>query len=160
VLGTGEAAYEDALRTERGRRINQLAVKIGYDEALAHQIEAGVDIFLMPSRFEPCGLNQMYSLRYGAVPIVRRVGGLADTVVDASDASVASGRATGFVFGEERPEALLAAVERALALYGDPPRWQGLVRTGMQQDFSWEKSALDYARLYETARQDATRPDR
>lgn len=109
----------------------------------------------MPSRFEPCGLNQMYSLRYGTVPVVRRVGGLADTVIDASEENLASGRATGFVFEDERPEALVAAVERALLLYHDADRWRRLMRAGMQQDFSWEKSALEYVRLYETARAQA-----
>ncbi|BAU48671.1 glycogen synthase [Sulfurifustis variabilis] len=151
VLGTGESAYEDAWRRERGRHPAQLAVKIGYDEALAHRIEAGADIFLMPSRFEPCGLNQMYSLRYGTPPVVRRIGGLADTVEDANEDNLASGRATGFVFDEERPEALVAAVERALALSKQPDRWRRLVHTGMRQDFSWERSARAYVRLYDMA---------
>jgi starch synthase len=151
VLGSGENAYETALRAQGQHYPAQLAVRIGYDEALAHQIEAGADMFLMPSRFEPCGLNQLYSLRYGTVPIVRRVGGLADTVVDATEENLAAGRATGIVFDAAQPAALLAAVDRALALYRDGRRWRKLMRTGMRQDFTWLHSAREYLRLYRQA---------
>ncbi len=155
VLGDGENAYQDAWLAAQRRYPQQLAVHIGYDEALAHQIEAGADMFLMPSRFEPCGLNQMYSLRYGTVPIVRRVGGLADTVVDASPANLAAGRASGFVFDEATPAALAHAVRRALALYQNLAAWRALALNGMRQDFSWERSARAYAALYTRARETA-----
>jgi len=112
---------------------------IGYDEGLAHRIEAGADIFLMPSRFEPCGLNQLYSLRYGAVPVVHATGGLKDTVEDG---------VTGFVFQEPTPHALWRAIHRALSAYTDPKIWQRIMRAGMSRDFSWENSAREYAALY------------
>lgn len=148
VLGSGEAGYENTLRRQAERYAGRLAVRIGYDEALAHRIEAGADMFLMPSRFEPCGLNQLYSLRYGTVPIVRRVGGLADTVVDATEENINSGKATGIVFQEAGNSALLAAVDRALALWRDTGRWKKIMLTGMGQDFSWRHSAREYLRLY------------
>lgn len=147
VLGTGERTYEAALTQLAARFPDRVAVKIGYDEALAHRIEAGADVFLMPSRFEPCGLNQMYSLRYGTVPIVRRVGGLADTVVDVA----ASKQATGFVFDAPTADGLRQTVQRALALYHDAPAWQRLALNGMRQDFSWDRSADEYVALYRRA---------
>ena len=118
VLGTGEPRYQDFWRGLAARHPDRIGARIGFDEGLAHLIEAGADIFLMPSRFEPCGLNQMYSLRYGTVPVVRRVGGLADTVLD-----YAPGRtgATGFAFDDYTPAALLDALSRALALFREPP---------------------------------------
>jgi starch synthase len=103
----------------------------------------------MPSRFEPCGLTQLYSLRYGTVPLVHRIGGLADTVVDANEATLADGSATGIVFEAATSAALLRAVTRALTLYGDRRRWRQMMRTGMRQDFSWQHSAADYERLYD-----------
>jgi starch synthase len=151
ILGTGEARYEQALRDLARRFPGRLAVHVGYDEALAHRIEAGGDAFLMPSRFEPCGLNQLYSLRYGCVPIVHRVGGLADTVIDATPEALAAGTATGVLFDRPSAAALTAAVRRALALYRKPPVWEQLMRTGMAQDYSWEHSARDYLALYESA---------
>ena len=154
LLGSGEAHLEQALQDWAKARPERIAVHLGYSEDLAHRIEAGADMFLMPSRFEPCGLNQMYSLRYGTVPIVRRTGGLADTVVDASEETLAAGAATGFVFDSPVPQALLATLLRALSLYTQTPRWQRLVKTGMAQDFSWQKSARQYLDLYaETLRQ-------
>ncbi|MDA8225168.1 MAG: glycosyltransferase, partial [Betaproteobacteria bacterium] len=126
----------------------RLGVYIGYDEMLAHLVEAGADMFLMPSRFEPCGLNQMYSLRYGTPPIVYRTGGLADTVFDASDGHVDEGIANGFVFDELSPHGLSDALDRALACYAQPRRWHALVRTGMNQSFGWEHSAMTYLALY------------
>ena len=156
ALGAGESRYEDAWRQLRERHPDRLAVRIGYDETLAHRIEAGADMFLMPSRFEPCGLNQMYSLRYGTVPIVRDVGGLADTVIDAAPSALADGSATGFVFDGASPEALLKAVQRALAMYADAPAWRALALNGMRLDFSWKKSAREYIDLYARARQDIT----
>ncbi|MBI3778682.1 MAG: glycogen synthase GlgA [Gammaproteobacteria bacterium] len=148
LLGSGEAGYEEALRVQAARYIRRLAVRIGYDERLAHLIEAGADMFLMPSRFEPCGLNQLYSQRYGTIPIVRRVGGLADTVVDASEKNIKTGKATGIVFEKARGSALLAAVDRALALRRNNLRWNKMMRAGMRQDFSWRHSATEYLRLY------------
>ena len=111
-------------------------------------IEGGADMFLMPSRFEPCGLNQLYSLRYGTVPIVHRVGGLADTVIDADAAQLAAGKATGITFDAETPKALLSAVGRAVALFQEPATWKRIVVTGMRQSFSWRTSAKRYLHLY------------
>jgi starch synthase len=133
ALGSGEPEYERALRAAAMRSPERVAVLAGYDEAVAHRIQAGADLFLMPSRFEPCGLTQLYSLRYGTVPLVRRVGGLADTVTDTT------------------PAALVHAVKRALALRQDARLWKQMQLTGMRQDFSWRHSAAEYLRLYEAA---------
>ena len=151
VLGTGDPWYEQTLRDAAARHPERLSVHIGYSEELAHLIEAGSDIFLMPSRFEPCGLNQIYSLRYGAVPVVRHTGGLADTVVDATAEALAAGEATGFQFTDTSPAALHHAVERALALYAKPKQWKKLMRNGMNQQFGWERSAKEYLALYRRA---------
>jgi starch synthase len=148
VLGSGEPHFEHALREHGHRHPDQLGVVIGYDEGLSHRIEGGADMFLMPSRFEPCGLNQMYSLRYGTVPIVRRTGGLADTVIDADSAQ---GKPNGFVFASAGADELIAAVERALTSYHRPAEWRVLQRNGMRQDFTWEHSARKYQTLYEQA---------
>ncbi len=152
LIGTGEPRFEEALKRLAADHPEQIATFIGYDEGKAHRLEAGADIFLMPSRFEPCGLNQIYSLRYGTVPVVRRTGGLADTVVDADEDHIALGRATGFLFDPPTSEALLQATRRALALYRQrPDLWRALMTTGMKQDFSWRKSARDYVTLYRQA---------
>ena len=151
ILGTGEPKYHDAVTDVARRYPDRLSVNLRFDNALAHQIEAGCDAFLMPSRFEPCGLNQMYSMRYGTVPIVRRVGGLADTVVDVSPATLEAGSATGFVFEEYSADALLHAVKRAVAAFRDHELWERLIRIGMQQDFSWNRSAREYVQVYERA---------
>ena len=148
VLGTGEARYEALWRQLAAAHPERIGARIGFDESLAHQIEAGADIFLMPSRFEPCGLNQMYSLRYGTVPVVHRVGGLADTV---RDHSASSPESNGFVFDSYTPDALLEALRRAIQLYGDPPEWRKLQLNGMRQDHSWDRSAREYVRIYERA---------
>lgn len=153
VLGSGEARYAQALEDWSRRHSDRLSVHIGYDEGLAHLIEGGADMFLMPSRFEPCGLNQMYSLRYGTIPIVRRTGGLADTVVDATAENLASGTATGIVFERPREPDLLEALRRALALYAQPGVWHQLQVAGMGQDFSWTRSASEYVALYRRALQ-------
>ena len=126
-----------------------IAAHLGYDEALAHHIEAGADIFLMPSRFEPCGLNQIYSQRYGTVPIVRNTGGLADTVTDTTPETIEAKTATGFSFNKAKATALMKTVDRALGYYRQPEIWQQLVCTGMKQDFSWKRSAKLYIELYE-----------
>jgi starch synthase len=148
VLGTGEARYQEMWTRLAAAHPDQIGVRLGFDEPLAHLIEAGVDIFLMPSRFEPCGLNQLYSLRYGTVPVVRAVGGLADTVTD-----YAAGRksSTGFVFEPYTPAALMEALTRALALYSNRLKWQALQITGMKQDHSWDRSAREYVKIYERA---------
>jgi starch synthase len=146
VVGTGDEKYH-RLFTELERKYpDKLRVYLTFDEALAHRVEAGTDVFLMPSRFEPCGLNQMYSLKYGTVPIVRKVGGLADTVVDYNPVT---GEGTGFVFEDYTPDALLAAVRRAVELYARKRAWTKLMKAGMRQDFSWEKSARQYSQLFE-----------
>ncbi len=155
VLGSGEARYEQALRAAAARYPGQMAVLAGYDEAVAHRIQAGADLFLMPSRFEPCGLSQLYSLRYGTVPIARRTGGLADTVVDADTTAIVAGTATGIVFDEASATGLTQAVRRGLALYADRRVWKRIQRTGMHQDFSWHHSAAEYLDLYELAIADA-----
>jgi starch synthase len=151
ILGTGDPMYHDQLAALAKRFPEKLAVNLKFDNALAHQIEAGADAFLMPSRFEPCGLNQMYSMRYGAVPIVRRVGGLADTVTDLTPQTSAANTATGFIIEEHTAAALLAAVKRAVAAFGDHAQWAALMRSGMRTDFSWDRSARAYLQLYERA---------
>jgi starch synthase len=127
---------------------DRIAARIGFDEGLAHLIEAGADMFLMPSLFEPCGLNQMYSLRYGTVPIVRKVGGLADTVVDYQPGR---GDATGFVFTEYSPWVLLDTINKALETFAQPEIWRQLQVNGMRQDLSWDRSAREYVKIYEQA---------
>ena len=123
---------------------------MAFDESLAHQIEAGADIFLMPSIYEPSGLNQLYSMRYGTVPVVRATGGLADTVIDAAPEALAADRATGFSFVALTADALRETVLRAVTLYRDQPEaWLRLMQTGMRQDWSWDRSAAEYERLYE-----------
>lgn len=152
VVGTGDKHFEAELCAQAKRYPDSIGYHIGYDEERAHLVEAGADMFLMPSRFEPCGLNQIYSLRYGTPPIVRRTGGLADTVVDATAETLSAGKATGFVFDEPTPEAMLGAVRRALALYRQPKHWQQLVTAAMAQDFSWDASARQYLQIYAKAR--------
>ncbi len=148
VLGSGEPGVEEALREAERANPGRVAARIGYDEGLAHRLVAGADVILVPSRFEPCGLTQMYGLRYGTLPLVRRVGGLADTVVDASDA----GRGTGFAFDAATTAALEQAIARALELYRQPLAWQALMRRAMAQDFSWDAAATSYLALYARAR--------
>ena len=148
LLGAGEHHYEQALRELAALYPDRLFLTLGYSEELAHRIEAASDIFVMPSRFEPCGLNQLYSLRYGTPPVVHAVGGLADTVVDATPENIEAGTATGFLFEHPSPEALLEATERALSLYRQPEVWRRLIRTAMAQDFGWTRSAARYLELY------------
>jgi len=148
ILGSGEKHYESALREMAALYPQRLLLTLGYSEELAHRIEAGSDVFLMPSRFEPCGLNQMYSLRYGTPPLIHHVGGLADTVVDATQENLENGTATGFVFHEPSAASMLHAVERALKLYQNTAEWHKLIRTAMAQDFGWTKSASEYIQLY------------
>jgi starch synthase len=151
LLGTGDPRYEAAF-TEAARRYpRQVGARIGFDEGLAHRIEAGCDMFLMPSRYEPSGLNQLYSLRYGTVPIVRATGGLADSIVDATPEAIARGEANGFVFEAYTPDALWEAIRRALDVFRNPTLWRTLMQTGMRADFSWNRSARRYVELYERA---------
>ena len=149
ALGTGLPVYEKAMKALAERHPGKIAVKVGFDNALAHKIEAGADIFLMPSRFEPCGLNQIYSLRYGTVPVVRATGGLDDTVQNFDGATE---QGTGFKFEEYSGEQLLDAVRRSLAVYRDKQAWRALQGNGMAKDFSWKTSAASYVNLYEAAR--------
>lgn len=148
ILGTGEPKYHQLLADLAERYPEQLAVRLEFSNPLAHRLEAGGDLFLMPSRYEPCGLNQMYSLRYGTVPVVRATGGLADTITDATDHTLATGTANGFSFVEYTADALAGTIERALSLYRTPDAWRRLVRTGMNQDWSWQSSAEQYRRVY------------
>lgn len=152
MLGSGDPQQENTLREAQWQYPGLLGCRIGYDENLAHLIEGGVDAFLMPSRFEPCGLNQLYSLRYGAVPIVHRTGGLADSVVDASPEHIKANLATGFQFDRADPPGLWYALERALGCYRQHPEvWQQLMRTGMTTDTSWQRSAGQYLDVYRSA---------
>jgi len=149
LLGTGEKLFEQQLSVFAETYPDKIAITIGYDEALAHLLEAGADIFLMPSRFEPCGLNQLYSQRYGAVPIVRKTGGLADTVVDTLPETLSNETATGFVFNEATSGTLMETIKRALIVYNQPETWKQLQTSGMQIDYSWNKSAKEYMALYD-----------
>lgn len=149
ILGEGDPHYHRLLEELRARFPHRMALFLGFDEGLAHQIEAGADLFLMPSLYEPSGLNQLYSMRYGTLPVVRATGGLADTVVDATSEALAEGRATGFSFIPYTPEALRDTVRRALDLYHhQPDQWLQVQRTAMRQDWSWDRSAAEYERLY------------
>jgi starch synthase len=148
VLGTGDPRYQTMWRELAAAYPERFAVKVGFDESLAHLIEAAADMFLMPSRFEPCGLNQMYSMRYGTVPVVRATGGLEDTVTDYNGRT---GTGTGFKFHEYTAEALAGALERACSAFANPRIWKKLQVAGMRRDFSWDRSAGEYVKLYERA---------
>ncbi len=148
MLGTGDKRLEMALATAAATHPQQLAVHVGFNEELAHLIEGGADMFLMPSRYEPCGLNQIYSLRYGTIPIVHHTGGLADSVVDTNEFSLADGSATGFHFHHATPAALSEAVLLALRYFRQPRRWRRLARTAMAKDFSWPTVVGHYQALY------------
>ena len=151
IQGNGEPALEAAFRAAEKQHPGQVATRIGYDEALAHRVVAGVDSILVPSRFEPCGLTQLYGLRYGTLPLVRRVGGLADTVVDANDDALRDDRATGFSFDVATPAALEHALLRAAALFRQPEAWRRVMQRAMAQDFSWTGAAQTYMTLYAQA---------
>ena len=148
LLGGGEPQLERGFAALARRHPQQLSATIGFDETLAHLIEAGADACLMPSRFEPCGMNQMYSQRYGTPPVVRATGGLADTVIDCTAATLADGSASGFVFHEPSAAALLAAAERAACAWRERATWHALQRNGMARDFGWDASARRYAAIY------------
>ncbi len=156
VQGTGDAALEKAFTDAMAAHPGAMAVRLGYDESFAHQMIAGADAMLVPSRFEPCGLTQLYALRYGTVPVVRHVGGLIDTVVDADDAALAADTATGFMFGPATREALALAVHRAVHAFAQPRVWGQLQRRGMAQNFSWAAAANQYLALYKALRASAS----
>lgn len=145
LLGTGDARYMELLRAVKAQGARNIAITLDFDATLARQIYAGSDIFLMPSHYEPCGLGQLIALRYGAVPVVRRVGGLADTVIDPSDPAR---EPNGFAFDEYSPTAFGAAIMRAIEAWHDRKGWTKLIRSGMRYDFSWRRSAEKYAELY------------
>jgi starch synthase len=155
ALGAGDKQYEDLFLRLNKQFPHKIAVKVAYDNAIAHKIEAGSDMFLMPSKYEPCGLNQIYSLKYGTVPIVRATGGLDDTI-EPWDAR--TGRGTGFKFTEYSGEALLLTIRQALQAFRDQSSWQTLMRNGMNKDFSWNASAKEYVRVYDRARQARAAP--
>jgi starch synthase len=149
ILGRGDATYHELLTDLAARFPDRVAARLEFSDELAHRIEAGADMFVMPSRFEPCGLNQLYSLKYGTVPIVRATGGLADTITNTNEKTLAEGTANGFSFLEYRADALAAALSRACLTFEDRTVWNQLIRTGMSQDWSWAASAKQYSELYQ-----------
>ena len=146
LLGTGEERYESTLRHIAEEKAGKLAVSIGFDNKLAHMIEAGSDMFVMPSRYEPCGLNQMYSLKYGTIPVVRATGGLDDTIIDYSKDRE---RGNGFKFEKAETEDFVKAIKRAIKVFGDKKEWLELQKRGMASDFSWKHAAREYLSIYE-----------
>jgi starch synthase len=150
ILGTGEKKYHDLLSELEKKYPKKLKVNLAFDNKLAHLIEAGADMFLMPSRYEPCGLNQLYSLKYGTVPIVRETGGLADTILDYNPKTE---EGTGFVFKDYDLDELLKVIKRALEVYQKKEKWQTLMLSGMKKDFSWKASAEKYVQLYKKAQE-------
>jgi len=147
-LGSGDRGLEHRLKNLSHLYPKQFSMTIGYNEDFAHLIEAGADMFLMPSLFEPCGLNQLFSQCYGTLPIVRHTGGLADTVIDTTSESISNKTATGFVFEEPSIGALLETIKRALLIYSNTSLWKQLQTNAMQKDFSWSKSAKEYLEIY------------
>ena len=154
LLGSGDRDLEQAFAAAAERYRGRVGVTIGYDESLAHLIYAGSDVVLVPSRFEPCGLTQLYALRYGALPLVRRVGGLVDTVVDATATNLAEGVATGFAFDDDSAPALMSAITRATTLFREREIWRRMVRRAMTRDFSWTVAARQYTAVYRALRPD------
>jgi starch synthase len=150
VLGSGEAELENGFRHASQRHPGKVGIDTGYDEALSHLMQGGCDAIIIPSRFEPCGLTQLYGLRYGCVPVVSRIGGLADTVIDANPAAIAAEVATGIVFDPNSAQAVYEAIRKTVRLYGNEKLWKKMQRRGMKSEVSWEASALRYADLYAT----------
>ena len=150
LVGTGEAALEKSFRDAATRHKGMVGISLKYDEGLSHLVQAGADTMLVPSRFEPCGLTQLYGLRYGCVPIVGRTGGLADTIIDANDAAMATGVATGIQFSPIDASSLQAALSRTAKIYADPESWAMIQKSGMAQDVSWDRSARAYLKLYQS----------
>jgi starch synthase len=151
ILGTGDPMYHELLSSLAAAHPDRIAVRLEFSNELAHRIEAAADVFLMPSRYEPCGLNQLYSLKYGTVPVVHATGGLADTITNLTNETLAAGTANGLSFDSYTPIALAQTLERACQSYHNRALWDQLIRTGMQQDWSWRHSAQEYSRLYEHA---------
>lgn len=151
ILGSGDSHYENTLREVATRNADRIAVRIGYDAALARRLYAGGDMLLMPSRFEPCGLAQMYAMRYGCIPVAHAVGGLRDSIIDAGDGTTAADGATGFLFHAPQSDALLARVQQALRLYDADKQWRALMRQAMRRDFDWGRAAREYERVYDKA---------
>lgn len=151
ILGTGEKHYENEMSDQQSHFKDKLKVNVGYDEKLAHLIQSGSDILLMPSHFEPCGLNQLYSLKYGTIPVARRTGGLADTITETNARNFIHKTATGFLFDDPTKASLLSAIQKALHYYHAIDKWQQLMKTAMQQDYSWDISAQEYVDIYEQA---------
>jgi starch synthase len=145
ILGSGDRKYQDFFHTAAQRNSGQLGVRIAFEDALAHKIEAGADMFLMPSRYEPSGLNQLYSLKYGTIPVVRATGGLKDSVAEYDPAT---GKGNGFLFEQYDSAAFLTALDRALAVFHRKEQWRTLMRTAMTADYSWSRSAREYSNLY------------
>ncbi|SMF29681.1 starch synthase [Tistlia consotensis] len=158
LLGSGDADLEAGWRAAAAAHPGRVGVEIGYDEPLSHLLQGGADCILIPSRFEPCGLTQLYGLRYGCLPLVARTGGLADTVIDANEAAIAADVATGFQFAPVTAEALAGAIDRACSLYADRPAWQAMMRRAMRHPVGWQRSAAAYRALYERVAPD--RPGR
>jgi starch synthase len=154
LLGSGDADLERGFAAMAQSHQGSVGVELGYDEALSHLIIGGADVLVMPSRFEPGGLTQLYALRYGTLPLVRRVGGLADTVVGADALSLADGTATGFTFDVESPQALGSAIEGAAVLFRQRAIWRQMIRRAMTRDFSWDAAARQYLALYRDLRPD------
>jgi starch synthase len=154
LLGAGDSDLEHGFTAAAEQHRGRIGVEIGYDESLAHLIIGGADAILVPSRFEPCGLTQLYALRYGTLPVVRRVGGLADTVVEATPANLGEGVATGFAYDDDSPHALMLAVGRAIDLFREPQIWQRMMRRAMTRDFSWEVAARRHIAVYRALRPD------
>lgn len=152
ILGTGKLKYEEALKEYASEHPSGLSVNTIFDNTLAHKIEAGSDIFLIPSRYEPCGLNQLYSFKYGTVPVAHKTGGLADTIADYVPSNIIADKCTGFLFNHYSGEGLLKALLLALSVYKDKTQWKRIVTAGMNSDFSWERSAGEYVKLYEKVR--------
>ncbi|MBX3237344.1 MAG: glycogen synthase GlgA [Nitrospiraceae bacterium] len=158
VLGTGDQMYERTLTEWAERYPKKIAFRQAFDEGLAHRIEAGADLFLMPSRYEPCGLSQLYSLRYGTVPIVRKTGGLADTVCNYAPVAAKAKRSTGFVFVDSSSESLLASIMLALEVYRDKAEWRGIATAGMRQELNWQQSAAKYIQLFHSVSRKEQQP--
>jgi starch synthase len=158
LLGSGDAKLEAQFKAAAVRHAGKIGVKIGYDEVLSHRLQGGADAILIPSRFEPCGLTQLYGLRYGCVPVAARTGGLSDTIVDANEAALSMGAATGFLFDGVTPQGLARALRKAISVYADRKAWRSLQEQGMKADFSWTRSGANYADLYRRLVKPAARP--
>jgi len=148
MLGTGKTIFHNILKKFKVKYKDKLSVNLFFDNTLAHKIEAGSDLFLIPSKYEPCGLSQLYSFKYGTVPVAHKTGGLADTITDYTPSTIANNKATGFLFSHYSPDDLLKAILLSLSVYEDKQTWKKIVTAGMKSDFSWKRPAKEYVRLY------------